>query len=529
MPAELTPQSVASIYGTYETSKRERGVIDFEDVLLLTAAMIDDDRSMSASVRGQYRCFLVDEYQDVSPVQQRLLDLWLGERDDVTVVGDASQTIYSFAGASPKFLLNFDSRYPNCEQVKLIRNYRSTPQIVEAANAVVAGASGDAAKLRLHLVSQQEPGPVPTYTGFADEPAEATAVAASIKTLITKGMAAKDIAVLYRINAQSEAYEDALSAAGLPYLVRGGERFFDRPEVRDGITLIRGAARAGEVGPDLPTQVRDVLATAGFRSKPPDGPGETRNRWESLAALVALAEEITAVQPESTMTDLLVELEHRVKAQHAPAVDGVTLASLHAAKGLEWRAVFLVGLVDGTLPITYATTPAQVEEERRLMYVGVTRAREHLAFSWASSRVPGGRASRKPSRFLAMDGARAQQGASTAGRKSRSRSASCVSCGRALTTPLERKLRHCSQCEVTVDLDLFERLRAWRLQIAEAESVPAFVVFTDATLTAISSDKPTDSKGLLAIPGIGSTKLDKYGDELLALIAASDSLATRRN
>jgi DNA helicase-2/ATP-dependent DNA helicase PcrA len=334
----------------------------------------------------------------------------------------------------------------------------------------------------------------------------------------------KQIAVLFRVNAQSAAYEDALSAAGIAYLVRGGERFFDRPEVRDGITLLRGAARAGESGDDLPDHVRAVLATAGFRPEPPSGPGEARNRWESLAALVELAAELCAAQPTATLTDLVTELEQRAHAQHAPAVDGVTLASLHAAKGLEWDAVYLVGLVDGTMPITYAVTPDQVEEERRLLYVGVTRARSHLALSWALSRTPGGRGSRRVSRFLAV------ATPSAAGRSPRGsrriRTAACVSCGRALTTPLERKLRHCSQCEVSVDLALFERLREWRKSVADDESVPAFVVFTDSTLTAIASDKPSDARGLLAIPGIGRTKLDRYGSSVLELVAESAPSAT---
>lgn len=527
-PADLTVETVADVYEAYEAVKRERGVIDFEDVLLLTAAMLDDDVSMAANVRGQYRCFVVDEYQDVSPAQQRLLELWLGDRDDVTVVGDASQTIYSFAGATPSYLLEFSSRYPQAETIRLIRNYRSSPQIVEAANNVIRSATGQAANARLQLVSQQTAGPSPTSTEFPDEPAEAAGVAARIAKLLAQGQSAKDIAVLFRINAQSEVYEDALSQAGIPYVVRGGERFFDRPEVRDGISLIRGATRAGEASDDLSRQVRDILATAGFRDSQPPGPGEARNRWESLAALVALADEVVTSKPGATLIDLLTELEHRAAAQHAPAVDGVTLATLHAAKGLEWQAVFLVGLVDGTLPITYANTPEQIEEERRLLYVGVTRAIEHLWFSWAGSRLPGGKQRRRPSRFLSVSSSTRRTGGGQP-KRVRARTASCVSCGRALTTPLERKLRHCSQCEVTVDLDLFEHLRRWRKGVAETESVPAFVVFTDATLTAVASDKPTDSHGLLAIPGIGATKNQRYGQEILTIVAEHEAPATRQD
>jgi DNA helicase-2/ATP-dependent DNA helicase PcrA len=519
-PGELSHETVGQVYATYEQVKRDRGVIDFEDVLLLAAGMLADDDAMATSVRSQYRSFLVDEYQDVSPAQQRLLELWLGERDDLTVVGDASQTIYSFTGATPSFLLGFKQHYPTAEVVKLVRNYRSTPQIVATANKVMAAASGNAARLRLELVSQREAGPTPTYSELPDEPAEAAAVAASIQQLSQDGVALRDMAILFRINAQSEVYEEALSRLAVPYVVRGGERFFDRSEVRDGITLLRGAARAGETSDDLSSHVAAVLATAGYRPEPPAGPGAARNRWESLAALVSLAAELAAERPDATLTDLVQELEHRANAQHAPVVEGVTLASLHAAKGLEWEAVFVVGMVDGTLPITYAQTTDQVEEERRLFYVGVTRARRHLGLSWALSRTPGGRGSRRPSRFL--DVSRSTD-VKTVGKSpgKRRRTASCVSCGRALTTPLERKLRHCSHCEVSVDLALFEQLREWRKKVADEASVPAYVIFTDATLTAIAQDKPTDEAGLAAIPGIGRTKIERYAAAVIELVVAT--------
>jgi ATP-dependent DNA helicase UvrD/PcrA len=519
-PNDISYDAVGQVYAAYEQVKRDRGVIDFEDVLLLTAGMLDDDPSMLASVRSQYRAFLVDEYQDVSPAQQRLLDLWLGDSDDLTVVGDASQTIYSFTGATPKYLVNFRERYPAAEVVRLTRNYRSTPQIVASANAVMSSAVGDSARLRLELVSQQSPGAKPRHVEHPDEPAEADAVSSAIHQLAEQGVRYRDIAILFRINAQSEVYEEALSKRDIPYVLRGGERFFDRPEVRDGITLLRGAARAGEESADLPAQVAAVLGTAGYRPDAPSGPGAARTRWESLAALVSLAVELAAEHPTATITDLVTELEHRSTAQHAPSPDGVTLASLHAAKGLEWEAVFVVGLTDGMLPITYAQTVEQVEEERRLLYVGVTRARQHLTMSWALSRAPGGRGNRRPSRFLGLSETSPVRQPSKAAAR-RKRLASCVVCGRALTTAVERKLRHCSHCEVSVDLALFEQLREWRKKEAAAASVPAFVVFTDATLTAIASDKPTDDASLAAIPGIGRTKIERYGDAVIGLVAAS--------
>ena len=525
-PSELTVAAIGAIYESYEQVKRDRRAIDFEDVLLLTAGMIADDRAMSEGVRRQYRHFFVDEYQDVSPAQQRLLEAWLGDRDDLTVVGDPSQTIYSFAGATPSFLLSFTSKWPGAAKVELTRNYRSTAPIVHLANQLMKDAHGSAATQRVTLKAQvdegvSEPAQAPFFCDYTDEPAEATAVASTIATLIAKGTAPRDIAVLFRTNAQSRSYEDALTASGVSYFVRGGERFFERAEVRQGITLIRGAARAGETSEDLSSHVAAILATAGYRPEPPVGPGAARDRWESLSALVTLSADIASESEDNTLTHVVDELERRVAMQHAPEMEGVTLASLHSAKGLEWDVVFLVGLNDGTLPITYAQTVEQIEEERRLLYVGATRAKRRLQLSWSLARSPGGRASRRPSRFIsALVPDKAREGKASI-KGPRRRSVACVSCGRALTTAVERKLRHCSHCEVTVDLELFEQLRAWRKRTSEQDSVPAYVVFTDATLTAIAQDKPRSARELAAIPGVGRAKLDRYGGDVLALVADS--------
>ncbi|MFH0251831.1 ATP-dependent helicase, partial [Streptomyces chitinivorans] len=405
--APRDPAEISRIYGLYEQLKRERSVIDFEDVLLLMVGILQERPDIADTVRRQYQHFVVDEYQDVSPLQQRLLELWLGDRESICVVGDASQTIYSFTGATPDHLLDFRTRHPGATVVKLVRDYRSTPQVVHLANGLLAQARGRAADHRLELVSQREAGPDPVYTEYPDEPAEAEGVARRIRELMDAGVPASEVAVLYRVNAQSEVYEQALADAGVPYQLRGAERFFERPEVREAGVALRGAARAGDNDPlladavDLPSQVRAVLGGTGWTPQPPAGSGAVRDRWESLAALVRLAEDFARARPQATLADLVAELDERANAQHAPTVEGVTLASLHSAKGLEWDAVFLVGLTDGTLPISYAKTDEQIEEERRLLYVGVTRARRHLSLSWALSRSPGGRGGRRPSRFLA--------------------------------------------------------------------------------------------------------------------------------
>ncbi len=527
---------IAQIYGTYEQLKRDRGMIDFEDVLLLTVGILQDRHDIAEQIRAQYQHFVVDEYQDVSPLQQRLLDMWLGERDSLCVVGDASQTIYSFTGATPDHLLNFRTRYPQATVVKLVRDYRSTPQVVHLANGLLNQAKGRAAEHRLELVSQRETGPGPVYAEYADEPAEAEGVAHRIRALIAAGVPAGEIAVLYRINAQSEVYEQALADAGVPYQLRGAERFFERQEVQRAILALRGAARSGGNDPllddvvELGSQVRAVLSSTGWSTEPPAGSGAVRDQWESLAALVRLAEDFARGRPGATLADLTVELEERKAAQHAPTVQGVTLASLHAAKGLEWDAVFLAGLTDGMMPITYAKTDEQVEEERRLLYVGVTRARLHLTLSWSLSRAPGGRPSRRPSRFL--NGLRPGSAAPAAGpgsadgraarRRGRRGPALCRVCGKTLTEAGELKLMRCEDCPSDMDEGLYERLRDWRATQSKELGLPAYCVFTDKTLIAIAEAAPSEEGELSMISGVGGRKLERYGAEVLAICAGQE-------
>lgn len=528
--AGYDPATVAHVFSAYEEVRRERGFIDMEDVLLCAVALLADSPKVAETVRAQYRHFVVDEYQDVSPLQQALLDLWLGGRSEICVVGDPGQTIYSFAGATPDYLLDFPRRYRDAAVVRLERDYRSTPQVVRLANAVLAGASGPAAKHRLTLRAQRPDGPAPEFTEYPDEPAEAEGIARAIGRLADRGVPYREIAVLFRVNAQSEALEQALAERDIPYIVRGAERFFERPEVRQAVVLLRGAARAGEVsGNGLVDDVRAVLAATGWTPRPPEGTGSVRERWESLAALVALAGDLVKEDASAGLESFLQLLDERAAAQHAPAAEGVTLATLHAAKGLEWDAVFLAGVHEGTMPITYAQTAEQIEEERRLLYVGATRAREHLSVSWALARNPGGRGRRGPSRFL--DGVLPSGTSSTgssgpgraAGRKSGGRSTRtvpvCRSCRQPLAHAADRKLGRCSECPPTYDEELYERLREWRTGQAQEQKLPAYCVFTDATLTAIAEECPADRAALAKIPGVGAAKLDRYADEVLALCA----------
>jgi DNA helicase-2/ATP-dependent DNA helicase PcrA len=536
-PPGLDLTAMARLFEAYEDVKQRRGVIDFEDVLLLTVGILDERDDIARTVRGQYRQFVVDEYQDVNDLQQRLLDLWLGDRDDLCVVGDPAQTIYSFTGASPRHLVGFSKRFKGAHVVRLVRNYRSSPQIVALANTIVGSGTQAARDGAVRLVAQGEAGPAPVLETYPDDPGEAAAVASRIRSLVADGHKAAQIAVLFRTNAQSEAFESALAEAGVPYLVRGGERFFARKEVRDAVLLLRGAARSDDSDKSLGEITRDVITGAGWSPEPPTG-GATRERWESLAALATLADDLAAAVPGARLPELVAELDRRAAEQHAPAVQGVTLASLHAAKGLEWDTVFLVGASDGLIPISMAEGVDAVEEERRLLYVGLTRARRRLFLSWSGARTPGARSTRRVSRFLAPAAGILGQRARTEGRPATGRRSTpkvarvshCRGCGAELVTAAQRKTGRCDACPPTYDTATFDRLRAWRLAVAREASVPAYVVFTDATLTAIAEVEPRDEPSLAAISGVGARKLEQYGGDVLALIGgatAEDVLENR--
>jgi DNA helicase II / ATP-dependent DNA helicase PcrA len=401
--------NLAAVYAAYEDVRRERHLIDFESVLELTAAILIDSRAAADQVRDTFRYFVVDEYQDVNPLQKLLLDAWLGDRDDLCVVGDPNQVIYSFTGATSSYLTGFAAEFPGATVVRLVRDYRSTPQVVAVANQLIKPVSP--------LAAQRPPGPRPVLTEYPDDTAEAAGLADRVRALLAAGVPAREIAVLVRVNADTERFELALAEAGLPYVIRGAERFYERPVVRQALVLLRGAARgvaaagseaaASESGDPLPDSVRHVLTGIGLTTTPPSGLGgraTARENWESLAAIAQLADEMQAASPQATLAHFSAELTQRAELGHAPAADGVTLASMHSAKGLEWDAVLLPGMVEGLMPIVHARTAEAVEEERRLLYVAVTRAREHLYLSWSSARATGGRGGRPRSRFL--DGVR---------------------------------------------------------------------------------------------------------------------------
>lgn len=387
----LSLEQNLAIQEAYENTKIKSQKLDWEDVLILTVGLLRAEPLALSHVQQRYRFFTVDEYQDISPLQHELLDLWLGDHSDLCVVGDPNQTIYSFTGASSEYLYNFASRYSDASVFELTQNYRSSKQIVTAANRVVSDSA-----LISPLRSVGDMGNPVQVLSFAAQQDEVTAVANEIKFQLESGVKASEIAVLYRVNGQSEPIEAALAALGIEYQLRGGERFFNRPDIQRAMTAIRAEAISAS-RPDKSTfeLVSDICRSLGWTSREPDHAGPERERWDSLNALLAMVDEM----PEgASIVEFAAELEERKRSQHEPLKASVTLSTIHAAKGLEWSSVFVIGLTEGYLPIVYAQKPEEIAEEKRLFYVAITRAKRNLMLTWAKS---DGRP-REASRFLSV-------------------------------------------------------------------------------------------------------------------------------
>lgn len=372
LPGSLSLEVMLSIHERYESLKDDQSRIDFEDVLLACVGMLEEETRVRDRIQAQYGVFLVDEYQDVSPIQQRLLDAWLGKREDLVVVGDASQTIYTFAGASSSYLLDFATRYPTASVITLERNYRSSADIVQAANHVISGRPG-----AVVLRARDSPStPIRRHIAASDQ-READYIAQSIHNLLEQGRRGDDIAILTRFGAQSLLLETALASKGLSARVQGAKDYFEQPHIQRAVMEIRGAAVAGVEG-ELATVVDDILHGIGFDGTPPDHAGAERSKYEDLLALRNLAR---SADPSTTVMEFSTMLTTRKSAGDSPSVGAITISTVHSAKGREWPVVFMMGLAEGLFPISYATTDAAIEEERRLFYVGITRAREELVLS----------------------------------------------------------------------------------------------------------------------------------------------------
>jgi DNA helicase-2/ATP-dependent DNA helicase PcrA len=460
IPADLMER----VFRQYEERKATRGLIDFEDLLELAVRMYDEDPAAVAGFRERYRAFTVDEYQDVNLLQQSLLERWLGDRDELCVVGDDYQSIYSFTGATPEHLLGMPERFPGCLVVRLEENYRSTPEILSLANRLVPELGGSEKVLRAALPN----GPEPVALVQPDRATEASCLVGQIRRLAGEDVPYEEMAILYRLNARSEDYEEALALAGIPFQVRGAA-FIRRPAAQRTIRLLRGRGGSSALG-----AVTEAVRKQGWVARPAAGLGEEElTRQADLGRLLTLAEQLPS---GSSVADFLRDLEERFGAETRGR--GVHLLTYHRAKGLEWEAVFLPRLEEKELPYGKASRGDRLAEERRLFYVGLTRTKRWLTLTWTA----------RPSRFLE------ELGVSGA------------------TRPKAAKPESTPE---------FEALRRWRAERAKADEVPAYVVFHDTTLHEIAAVRPQTRAELSAISGVGPTKLERYADDLLEALAAT--------
>jgi DNA helicase-2/ATP-dependent DNA helicase PcrA len=480
IPSELMHR----IYEGYERRKQRTGRLDFEDMLGLAVRLFDEHPAAAEEVRTRFQAFTVDEYQDVNPLQQALLDRWLGGRDELCVVGDDYQTIYSFTGASPRYLLGFTDRHPNARIVRLEDNYRSTPEVLTVANALTLRLGG----FRKVLRATRPAGPSPTARPMPDATAEIAFVVGEARRLNAGGVPWDQMAILYRINARSEPYEEAFAAAGVPYQVRDGA-FLRRAGPRSVLVSLRRAAAVDPVA-----AVESATDAVGFDPLALPSDPEEITRQADLARLRALVGEYARDAAGSgTVAGFVEELSHRFAAERSGR--GVNLLTYHRAKGLEFDAVFLPRLLDRELPFRSQRSSADPDEERRLLYVGITRARTHLYLSWPLEPRT------NPSPFLEELGVATEPRriSGTAGATTRS----AIPEGSGPT---------------------YDRLREWRKRRARIDGVPAYVVFHDRTLSEIARLRPRDRSGLASISGVGPTKLERYADEVLTVVATNDAM-----
>jgi DNA helicase II / ATP-dependent DNA helicase PcrA len=526
MPKDL----MASVYKRYESGKADRNLMDFEDMLERTIQMFQNDAFALEQFAAKYHAFTVDEYQDVNLLQETLLRLWVGERDDLCVVGDDYQSIYGFTGASPSYLLEMPGRFPSTKIVRLETNYRSTPQVLEVANRLVPKLGG-ASKV---LEADREDGPPPTLRMFSTASGELRALIERVKAVHEDGVPYEQIAILYRVNFRSEDYEEILSAENIAY------------QVTDGAFLKRSAARqilatlARSTSNDIATEVRKLADKAGYLEDLPEGLGDQEiTRQNDLARLIRLAEEFD--NGTRAAKEFVFDLQARFGGDGEGR--GVNLLTYHRAKGLEFEAVFLPRVEENELPFKRSQSEQGVDEERRLFYVGITRAKSYLAITWVND----GR--RKGSRFVAE--LRGDEKVKTLTKKEANTDTIAASEGLVveLQGGFEGPIVDITEDGVLVDIQggsslsvdfgatvtvdgktlplgppdpsndpLFKALKEWRLDRSKKDEVPAYVIFHDSTLASIAQTKPKSAEDLAEIPGIGPTKIERYGEEILSLI-----------
>jgi len=511
------PEVVADIYARYEETKLARRMVDFDDLLRLATRDIEADPEYAAARRWRFRHLFVDEFQDVNPLQFRLLQAWVGPDVDLCVVGDPNQAIYAWNGADSRFLDEFETLIPGAETIELNENYRSSPQVLGLANTVLA----QTPSRRFDLVANRPDGPVPEIVSFDSETTEARGIARRARERHRPGARWSDQAVLVRTNAQLAVFEEAFAAAHIPFRSRGGTRLLDQPEVKDVLARLRRG------GGSLAVHLTDLDAAA----TPSDGDGGlTEERAANVAELVRLGREFLDLEPEGTCATFLTWLDSALRNDHgAGGGDAVDLATFHAAKGLEWPTVYVAGLEEGLVPIHYADTVEAEAEETRLLYVAITRAERNLTLSWAEKRTFGSRTqSRRRSPLLDQVGIAIELLRESNRTVDLTASVAAVAAERAKLRAADGGARPARRLPgvsadrpelSAADAALLDRLKKWRLEQARGSDVPAFVIFNDATLHEIARRRPASSRELLTVPGIGTVKAQRFGPEVLRLVA----------
>ncbi|MEA2517307.1 MAG: ATP-dependent helicase UvrD/PcrA, partial [Actinomycetota bacterium] len=528
---------MASVFKRYEAGKVDRNMIDFEDLLELTIQLLDREPWVVEEFQARYNAFTVDEYQDVNLLQETLLRAWVGERDDLCVVGDDYQSIYGFTGATPDYLLEMPQRYPGTKVVRLEKNYRSTPEVLEIANRLVPKLGG-AEKV---LVAARPSGPEPSLRQFSTPAGELSAIVEKINTLHDEGLAYEDMAILYRVNFRSEDYEEVLAAEAIPYQVADGA-FLSRVTGRNMMAALKRSKTI-----DIAAEVRKIAVRAGYISEPPDDLGDQEiTRQNDLARFIALAEEFD--DGTKTAADFVADIEKRFGGDGQGR--GVNLLTLHRAKGLEYACVFLPRVEEHELPFRRSRSHEAIAEERRLFYVGLTRSKTHLAVSWVQD------GKRKASAFVReLQGDKVTR-TGDSGISARMPIKDVIPAAIGLFVELNGgfcgTVVEIGPEEATIELEggaqigvaygepvtslgktmplgpaftesdgVMKQLKAWRLERAKADEVPAYVIFHDTTLQAIAETGPSDLDELAQISGVGPSKLEKYGAEVLAVLGST--------
>ena len=546
---------VASIFVRYEEKKLTKRMVDFDDLLRLATRDMEQDTEFAAARRWRFRHLFIDEFQDVNPLQFRLLQSWVGPKVDLCIVGDPNQAIYAWNGADSQYLDRFEEWYPGAATVELADNYRSSPQILGVANIVLSQTDSR----RFDLVPHRAAGPIPTVTMLADETTEARVIARRVRDNHGPGQRWGAQAVLVRTNAQLTVIEEAFTAAKIPFRSRGAGRFLDQPEIRDALAVLRQgggsltarladldatlsqrssrSANSQQADDDLAsldlTEPMIDLTTGDDTSSTDEAADFGDERTANIAELVRLGREFLDLSPEGSVPSFMAWLHSALRNDASGGGDGVDLATFHAAKGLEWSIVHIAGLEEGLVPIHFAQTSASQAEEHRLLYVALTRAERELHLTYCQRRSFGSRSlTRKPSphletinlalEFLGRSGDITDLSTAVAAQREALAHRSAVAAAGAA----ERKTRGRSGSAAATDLspadrELLDRLKRWRLEHARAANVPAFVIFNDATLIEVAVDRPSTPAQLLRVAGIGAVKAQRFGPDILRIVAES--------